>query len=88
MALSAALVVALVTSSTAARADGAKKGGETATALAQDSAPRPKAKPRPAAKHKAKAHARTKAKAHPKTKVASKHHASKHKATAHKPRKR
>lgn len=84
-ALSFALVVALVTISTAARAEpGPKKGGETATALAQDSAPKPKPK------HVGKPKPKHKAKAHPKAHVASKPHAhakaARHPHRSHHPR--
>ncbi len=54
-ALSSALAIAFVMSSTTAFADGdAKKGGATAAVLAQESKPKAKPTPRSAAKTKAK----------------------------------
>ena len=80
MALATPLLVALVTTSTTALADEPKQGAATATALAQDSAPKPK----PVVKHKAKPLAL--AKPHGRATLASKHHPAKHKATAQAPR--
>ena len=82
VALSTAAFALVTSSTTAAWADAPKHGAATATALAQDSAP--KAKPKAAPKAKAKPHA--KAKLHAKAKVASKHRAAKHATTAQKPR--